>query len=132
MKLVRFFANLEGRITRKTFWLASIAVLIIDVIVATIAAATAEVFAGETAGYMTMHIVTVAFFYPQLVIALKQAHDLNMSNRTIYAWYIAVIVDYVVIRVTLWVSAARTRTSILWWRWPLSWCSSRPSAASPS
>jgi hypothetical protein len=51
---------------------------------------------------MTMHIVTVAFFYPQLVIALKQAHDLNMSNRTIYAWYIAVIVDYVVIRVTLW------------------------------
>ena len=60
--------------------------LIIDVIVATIAAATAEVFAGETAGYMTMHIVTVAFFYPQLVIALKQAHDLNMSNRTIYAW----------------------------------------------
>jgi len=49
MKLVRFFANLEGRITRKTFWLASIAVLIIDVIVATIAAATAEVFARETA-----------------------------------------------------------------------------------
>ena len=49
MKFVRFFANLEGRITRKTFWLASIAVLIIDVIVATIAAATAEVFARETA-----------------------------------------------------------------------------------
>jgi len=79
-----------------------------------------------------MHIVTIAFFYPQFVVALKRAHDLNMSNRTIYAWYIAVIVDYVVIRVTLWVSAARTRTSILWWRWPLSWCSSRPSASSPS
>ena len=79
-----------------------------------------------------MHIVTIAFFYPQFVVALKRAHDLNMSDRTIYAWYIAVIVDYVVIRVTLWVSAATTSASILWWRWPLSWCSSRPSASLPS
>ena len=103
MKLIRFFANFAGRIPRKTFWLANIAVFIIDVIVATIAAATAEAFAGETAGYVTMHIVTVAFFYPQFVIALKRAHDLNMSDRTIYAWYIALIVDYAVIRLTLWI-----------------------------
>jgi uncharacterized membrane protein YhaH (DUF805 family) len=102
MKLIRFFANFEGRIPRRTFWLANIAVFIVDVVVATIAAATAEVVAGETAGYVTMYIVTVAFFYPQFVIALKRAHDLNMLDRTIYAWYIALIVDYVVIRLTLW------------------------------
>jgi uncharacterized membrane protein YhaH (DUF805 family) len=102
MKLIRFFANFEGRIPRSTFWLANIAVFIVDVVVATIAAATAEVVAGETAGYVTMYIVTVAFFYPQFVIALKRAHDLNMLDRTIYAWYIALIVDYVVIRLTLW------------------------------
>jgi uncharacterized membrane protein YhaH (DUF805 family) len=103
MKLIRFFANFEGRIPRRTFWLANIAVFIVDVVVATIAAATAEVVAGEPAGYVTMYIVTVAFFYPQFVIALKRAHDLNMLDRTIYAWYIALIVDYVVIRLTLWV-----------------------------
>ncbi len=102
MKLFRFFANFEGRIPRKTFWLANIAVFIVDVIVAAIAAAAAEAFAGETAGYVTMYIVTVAFFFPQFVIALKRAHDLNMSDRTIYAWYVALIVDYVVIRLTLW------------------------------
>jgi Protein of unknown function (DUF805) len=75
MKLIRFFANFEGRIPRKTFWLAHVAVFIIDAIVATIVAATAEALAGETAGTMTMHIVTVALFYPQFVIALKRAPD---------------------------------------------------------
>jgi uncharacterized membrane protein YhaH (DUF805 family) len=102
MRLIRFFANFEGRIPRKTYWLASIAVFIIDVIIAAIAAAIAEAFAGETAGNVTMHLVTVAFFYPQFVIALKRAHDLNMSNQTIYAWYVALIVDYGVIFFTLW------------------------------
>jgi uncharacterized membrane protein YhaH (DUF805 family) len=102
MKLFRFFADFEGRIPRSTYWLASVAVFVIDVIVAAIAAATAEVLAGETAGYVAMHILTIAFFYPQFVIALKRAHDLNMSNQTIYAWYTALIVDYAVIRLTLW------------------------------
>jgi uncharacterized membrane protein YhaH (DUF805 family) len=102
MKLIRFFGNFEGRIPRRTFWLANIAVFVTDVVVAAIAAATAEAFAGETAGYVTMYVVTLAFFYPQFVIALKRAHDLNMSDRTIHAWYIALMVDYVVMRLTLW------------------------------
>jgi uncharacterized membrane protein YhaH (DUF805 family) len=102
MKWIRFFGNFDGRIPRKTFWLANIAVFIIDVIVVVIAAATVEAFAGETAGYVTMHIVTIAFFYPQFVIALKRAHDLDMSNQVIYAWYIALAVDYGVIRLAVW------------------------------
>jgi uncharacterized membrane protein YhaH (DUF805 family) len=102
MKWIRFFCNFEGRIPRKTFWFANIALLILDVIVAAIAAATAEAFAGETAGYVTMHIVTIAFFYPQFVIALKRGHDLDMSNQVFYAWYIALVVDYGVIRLAAW------------------------------
>jgi len=102
MKWIRFFCNFGGRIPRKTFWLANIAVFILDVIVGAIAAATAEAFAGESANYATMHVVTVAFFYPQFVIALKRAHDLDMSNQVIYAWYIALAVDYVVIRLAVW------------------------------
>ena len=102
MKLFRFFADFEGRIPRSTYWLASVAVFVIDVIVAAIAAATAEALAGETAGYVTMHIVTIAFFYPQFVIALKRAHDLDMSSQIIYAWYVALAVNYGVIRFALW------------------------------
>jgi uncharacterized membrane protein YhaH (DUF805 family) len=83
MKWIRFFCDFEGRIPRKTFWFGNIAVFVLDVIVAAIAAATAEAFAGETAGYVTMHIVTIAFFYPQFVIALKRGHDLDMSSRVI-------------------------------------------------
>jgi uncharacterized membrane protein YhaH (DUF805 family) len=102
MKWIRFFGNFDGRIPRKTFWLANIAVFIVDVIVVVFAAAAVEAFAGETAGYVAMHIVTIAFFYPQFVIALKRAHDLDMSNQVIYAWYIALAVDYGVSRLAEW------------------------------
>jgi len=47
MKWIRFFTNVDGRITRKTFWLASIAVLMIELLIAAAAAATAEEFADE-------------------------------------------------------------------------------------
>jgi uncharacterized membrane protein YhaH (DUF805 family) len=103
MKWIRFFCNFEGRIPRKTFWFGNIAVFVLDVIVAAIAAATAEAFAGETAGYVTMHVVTIAFFYPQFAVALKRGHDLDMSSRVIYGWYIALVVDYGVIRLAAWV-----------------------------
>ena len=103
MKWIQFFCNFEGRIPRKTFWLTNIAVFILDVIVGAISAVTAEAFAGESAGYATMHVATLAFLYPQFVIALKRAHDLDMSNQVIYAWYIALAVDYVVIRLAVWV-----------------------------
>ena len=102
MQWIRFFGNFEGRIPRKTFWLANIAVFIIEVIVTAMVAATADELAGETAGDVATHILTLAFFYPQFVIALKRAHDRDMSSQIIYAWYIALAVYYVVIRFALW------------------------------
>ena len=102
MKWIRFFGNFEGRIPRKTFWLANIVVFVFEVIVAAIAAASVEGFAGETAGDMTMHIVTFAFLYPQFVIALKRAHDLEMSSQVIYAWYIVLAVYSVLVRFAGW------------------------------
>ena len=60
MKWIRFFGNFEGRIPRKIFWLANIVVFVFEMIVAAIAAASVAGFAGETAGDMTMHIVTFA------------------------------------------------------------------------
>ena len=102
MKWIRFFGNFEGRIRRKTFWLANIAVFIIEVIVTGLIAAAVDELAGETAGDVGTHILTLAFFYPQFVIALKRAHDLDMSSQVIYAWYVALAVNYGVIRFALW------------------------------
>ena len=50
MKWIRFFGNFEGRIPRKTFWLANVAVFVIEVILAAIAGAAVEGFAGGAAG----------------------------------------------------------------------------------
>src|SRR6516162_11467746 len=98
MKWIRFFGNFEGRIPRKTFWLANIAVFLIEVIVTALVAAAVDELAGETAGDVATHILTLAFFYPQFVIALKRAHDLDMPKQIIYAWYVALAVNYGVIR----------------------------------
>ena len=85
MKWIRFFGNFEGRIPRKTFWLANIAVFIIEVIVTALIAAAVDELAGQTAGDVATHILTLAFFYPQFVIAPKRAHDLDVSSQIIYA-----------------------------------------------
>ena len=53
MKWIRFFTNVDGRITRKTFWLASIAVLVIEIVLVGVAAAAVEEFADEAAGDLT-------------------------------------------------------------------------------
>jgi uncharacterized membrane protein YhaH (DUF805 family) len=88
MKWIRFFTNVDGRITRKTFWLASIAVLMIELLIAAAAAATAEEFADEATGDLAMDIVLFAFLYPQFAISAKRGHDRNISTWVIGAWYV--------------------------------------------
>jgi uncharacterized membrane protein YhaH (DUF805 family) len=88
MKWVRFFTNFDGRITRKTFWLASIAVLVIELLIAAAAAATAEEFADEATGDLATDIVLFAFLYPQFAISVKRGHDRNISTWVIGAWYV--------------------------------------------
>jgi uncharacterized membrane protein YhaH (DUF805 family) len=43
--------NLDGRIGRKTFWIASIAVVVIEVVIATVAAAITKKFVNEAPGH---------------------------------------------------------------------------------
>ena len=88
MKWIRFFGNFEGRITRKTFWLANVAVFVIEVIAAAIAAAVVEEFAGESAAGLTTKVLIFVFLYPSFVIALKRAHDCDIPNAIIYGYYV--------------------------------------------
>ena len=129
MKWIRFFGNFEGRIPRKTFWLANIAVFIIEVIVTGLIAAAVDELAGETAGDVGTHILTLAFFYPQFVIALKRAHDLDMSSQVIYAWYVALAVNYGSSVSPCGCGSVSARVFFHWSGWHLSMRSSSPSAS---
>jgi uncharacterized membrane protein YhaH (DUF805 family) len=88
MKGIYFFLNFDGRIGRKTFWLASITVFVIEILIAAIAAVTAEEVASEAAGDLTMDIVLFVFLYLQFMIAVKRGHDRNISTWVIGAWYV--------------------------------------------
>jgi uncharacterized membrane protein YhaH (DUF805 family) len=88
MKWISFFGNFDGRISRKTFWLASIAVFVVQIVIAVIAAVTAEGMANEAAGDMAMDIVLFIFLYPQFVISVKRGHDRNISTSVISAAFV--------------------------------------------
>jgi uncharacterized membrane protein YhaH (DUF805 family) len=88
MKWLAFFGNFDGRISRKTFWLASIAVFVIQLLIAVIAAVTAAAMANEAAGDLAIDIVFFIFLYPQFVIAVKRGHDRNISTWVIGAAFI--------------------------------------------
>jgi uncharacterized membrane protein YhaH (DUF805 family) len=70
MNWVFLFNSFDGRISRKTFWVA-LALL-----------AVAELFGHYTAeqieGDRLSAIVDLAFTYPEFAVAIKRAHDRNM------------------------------------------------------
>ena len=85
MKWIYFFGNLKGRIGRKTFWIASILVIMMEFIVATVAAViTMEFVSNHTAADIVMFL----FLVPQFLIAVKRAHDRNISTWVVSAWLV--------------------------------------------
>jgi uncharacterized membrane protein YhaH (DUF805 family) len=94
MRWLRFFGNLDGRIGRKTFWLASLAVLAVEFVVGLVAAVAVASLVGDDdspAVDWTMDIVLLVFLYPQFVIAVKRGHDRNISLSIIAAFYAAFV-----------------------------------------
>jgi uncharacterized membrane protein YhaH (DUF805 family) len=83
-----FFGNLDGRIGRQTFWIASIAVMVIAFVIATVAAAIARDFVNEAAGHAAVDIVTFLFLFPLFLIAAKRAHDRNIPTWIVSAWLV--------------------------------------------
>jgi uncharacterized membrane protein YhaH (DUF805 family) len=88
MKWIYFFGNLDGRIGRKTFWIASIIVVVVELVMATVAIAITQKFLNETAGHTAADIVMFLFLFPQFVIAVKRAHDRNISTWVTSAWLV--------------------------------------------
>jgi uncharacterized membrane protein YhaH (DUF805 family) len=88
MEWIYFFGNLDGRIGRKTFWIASIAVLVTEFIIAAIAAVITKLFVNGAAGQTAADVVMLLFLLPQFVIAVKRAHDRNIPTWIVSAWLV--------------------------------------------
>jgi uncharacterized membrane protein YhaH (DUF805 family) len=74
------FGNFDGRISRKTFWLARIDVTAVELVGLLIAAALVE-------EDWLLDIVYAVFLYPQFVIDVKRGHDRNIPLWIIGACY---------------------------------------------
>jgi uncharacterized membrane protein YhaH (DUF805 family) len=107
MKWIYFFGNLDGRIGRKTFWLASLGVLVTGFVVAAVAAAIAEKLADEVARDMAVEGVVLLFLLPYFMLAVKRGHDRNISTWIISGWFVLVAttdaLDF------FWLAAERSR-----------------------
>jgi len=64
------FNSFDGRISRRTFWTAMIALLIAEII--------AHIIAEAIQGDRLSAIVDLAFTYPEFAIAAKRGHDRDM------------------------------------------------------
>src|ERR1700728_2649456 len=62
--------NFDGRIGRKTFWIAMAAITVAEIF--------GHLLAEEIQGDRLSAIVDLAFTYPEFAIALKRAHDRNL------------------------------------------------------
>lgn len=90
MHWVRLFGQLEGRIGRKTFWLASLAMFAIEFAVGLVAAVAVASLVGDDdspAVDWTMDVVLLVFLYPQFAVAVKRGHDRNIPLSIIAAVY---------------------------------------------
>jgi uncharacterized membrane protein YhaH (DUF805 family) len=92
MKWLYFFGNLDGRISRRTFWLAMIVVFVVAVLLATIADMIGSELVNVSAGDLMGDVVLLVFVYPQFVIAVKRGHDRNIATWVIGACYAVIAI----------------------------------------
>ncbi len=75
------YNSFEGRIGRKTFWIA--------VAVLSVAEIAAHFVAEQIQGDRLSAIIDVAFVYPEFALAVKRAHDRNMPLVFLIAFFAA-------------------------------------------
>lgn len=77
----------DGRIGRKTFWIALVAVMAVELV--------CHVIAGAIEGERLTSIVSLAFSYPEFAIMAKRGHDRGMPTAIPAAFFgISVVIDF--------------------------------------
>ncbi len=79
MDWLYLFNSFHGRISRQTFWIGFAVVLVAELI----AHELAEQFQGDRLSA----IIDLAFTYPEFALALKRAHDRDMPNWVLIAFF---------------------------------------------
>ena len=79
MDWVYLLSSFDGRISRKTFWIAMGAVTIAEIF--------GHLLAQEIQGDRLSAIVDLAFTYPEFAIAVKRGHDRNMPLWLLIAFF---------------------------------------------
>ncbi len=73
------YNTFEGRIGRKTFWIAVAVLTVVELV--------AHFLAVQIQGDRLSAIVDLAFTYPEFAIAVKRAHDRNMPLVFLIAFF---------------------------------------------
>jgi uncharacterized membrane protein YhaH (DUF805 family) len=81
MDWVYLLNGFDGRISRKTFWIAMAAVTVAEIF--------GHILAEEIQGDRLSAIVDLAFTYPEFAIALKRGHDRNMPVWLLIVFFAA-------------------------------------------
>jgi uncharacterized membrane protein YhaH (DUF805 family) len=81
MDWVYLFNNFDGRISRKTFWIALIIVMIADL--------TGHFVAEAIQGDRLSAIVDLALIYPYFAVTVKRAHDRDLPVWMLIAFFAA-------------------------------------------
>ena len=81
MNWVYLLNGFDGRISRKTFWIAMAAVTVAEIF--------GHILAEEIQGDRLSAIVDLAFTYPEFAIALKRGHDRNMPVWLLIVFFAA-------------------------------------------
>ena len=71
--------NFNGRIGRKSFWIAMAALTVAEIF--------GHILAEEIQGDRLSAIVDLAYTYPEFAVAVKRAHDRNMSLWLLIAFF---------------------------------------------
>src|SRR5271163_2712163 len=71
--------SFDGRIGRKSFWIAMAALTVAEIF--------GHILAEEIQGDRLSAIVDLAYTYPEFAVAVKRAHDRNMSLWLLIAFF---------------------------------------------
>jgi uncharacterized membrane protein YhaH (DUF805 family) len=75
------FNTFDGRISRKTFWIAIATLTVVEIL--------AHFLAIQIQGDRLSAIVDLAFVYPEFAVTVKRAHDRNMPVLFLIAFFSA-------------------------------------------
>jgi uncharacterized membrane protein YhaH (DUF805 family) len=79
MNWLDLFNSFHGRISRQTFWFAFILVIVAEFV--------GHAISEQLQGDRLSAIVDLAFTYPEFAVTLKRAHDRDMPNWVLIAFF---------------------------------------------